>query len=140
MLDKINEQIIRYKKRDDRVASSVLVLLKAELIKEQKAKGKKRTDQQIALSFYRQLEEELEVYMKQNISAKCKALCYQLLVVEPYIPKLLEPDMVDKLVEKYVEENNLTKKDMGKLMKAMIAELGHENSKTINQSARKYLK
>lgn len=141
MLDKINKHIISLKKREDLCGAGVLVLLKAELINNQKAK-KPRPEMDVAQAFYKQLVKSKDLYMELNKSAMAKALCYQMVIVDAYLPKKMDPSAVRYKVEEYFKKNGgvIAKKDMGKVIGALKKALGNENAQRIAQCVKEHVK
>ena len=105
---------------------STLRMLKAELQKLQADKGKavEITDDVYAVikKLIKQRKDAAEQYKAGGANDRAEAELAEIKILEPYLPKQLSDEEIDSLIAEAAKEINATSpKDMGKLMKAVMA-------------------
>ena len=106
---------------------STLRMLKAELQKLQadKGKGVEITDDDVHMVIKRlikQRKEAAEQYAAGGANDRAESELAEIKILEPYLPKQLSDEEIDALIAEAAKEiKAVSPKDMGKLMKAVMA-------------------
>ena len=106
---------------------STLRMLKAELQKLQadKGRGAEITDEDVYTVIRRlikQRKDAAEQYSAGGASERAEEELSEVKILEPYLPKQLGDDELDAMISEAAKEINASSpKDMGKLMKAVMA-------------------
>jgi len=132
-------------RRQDQARLSALRMLKAALMNRAVEKGHELGDdeaRQVVASLVKQRRDSIEQFAKggrQDLVAKETA---EIAVLESYLPPAADPAAVNRAIDEAIAESTATSaKDMGRVMKAVMAKLAGQNvdGKAINELVRKKL-
>jgi len=101
-------------------------------------------DEQILDVIFREVKqrkEAIQEYEKANRQDLVEKEKIQLEVLETYLPQQLTEEELEQIVKETINELNVTsKKEMGKVMKAVLPKVkGRADGKTVNQIAQRLL-
>ena len=139
----VNAAITDAMRRQDPARLSALRMLKAAFVNRSVEKGHDLDDaeaQQVVSSLVKQRKDSIEQFTKggrQDLAVKEAA---EITVLEAYLPPAADPAAVERAVAEAVAETGATSaKDMGRVMKAVMAKLAGQNvdGKTVNELVRK---
>jgi uncharacterized protein YqeY len=132
-------------RKKDQPRLSALRMLKAAFMNREVEKGRALDDneaRQVVTSLVKQRRDSIEQFAKggrQDLVAKETA---EITVLEAYLPPAVDPAAIERAVADAVAETGAASaKDMGKVMKAVMAKLAGQNvdGKAINEQVRKRL-
>ncbi|MBR1658304.1 MAG: GatB/YqeY domain-containing protein [Synergistaceae bacterium] len=125
---------------------STLRMLKAELQKLQadKGKGVEITDDDVhgvIRRLIKQRKDAAEQYKAGGADDRAESELSEIAILEPYLPKQLSDDEIDALISEAAGEIGASSpKDMGKLMKAVMAKAkGQADGSRVKERASAYL-
>jgi len=130
-------------RRQDAARLSALRMLKAAFVNRSVEKGHDLDDaeaRQVVSALVKQRKDSIEQFTnggRPELAAKEAA---EITVLEAYLPPAADPASVDRAVAEAVAETGATSaKDMGRVMKAVMAKLAGQNvdGKTVNELVRK---
>jgi uncharacterized protein YqeY len=139
----VNAAITDAMRRQDAARLSALRMLKAAFVNRSVERGHELDDaeaRQVVGSLVKQRKDSIEQFTKggrQDLATKEEA---EITVLEAYLPPAADPDLVERAVAEAVAETGATSaKDMGRVMKAVMATLAGQNvdGKTVNELVRK---
>ncbi len=139
----VNAAIIDAMRRQDAARLSALRMLKAAFVNRSVEKGHDLDDaeaRQVVSALVKQRKDSIEQFTnggRPELAAKEAA---EITVLEAYLPPAADPASVDRAVAEAVAETGATSaKDMGRVMKAVMAKLAGQNvdGKTVNELVRK---
>jgi uncharacterized protein YqeY len=139
----VNAAITDAMRRQDAARLSALRMLKAAFVNRSVEKGHELDDaeaRQVVGSLVKQRKDSIEQFTKggrQDLATKEEA---EITVLEAYLPPAADPVLVERAVAEAVAETGATSaKDMGRVMKAVMAKLAGQNvdGKTVNELVRK---
>jgi len=132
-------------RRHDPIRLTALRMLKAALTNREVERGRALNDaesQQVVASLVKQRKDSIAQFTaggRQDLADKEAA---EILVLEAYLPPAIDPAAVEQAVADAVRETGASSaKDMGKVMKAVMAKLAGQNvdGKTVNELVRQKL-
>ena len=130
-LELVNKQIDTYKKAGNMAAAGALILLKAALIDNSKAK-KPEPRKGVVIKYLKSLQNQKAEYTKLGVNTELVE--FEISIVEPFAPKApvkLSDEEIKKAVTTYIGSKGFTKKDMGAIMRVMKVNLGDHNGQAI---------
>ena len=139
----VNAAITDAMRRQDAARLSALRMLKAAFVNRSVEKGHDLDDaeaRQVVSALVKQRKDSIEQFTnggRPELAAKEAA---EITVLEAYLPPAADPASVDRAVAEAVAETGATSaKDMGRVMKAVMAKLAGQNvdGKTVNELVRK---
>jgi len=139
----VNAAITDAMRRQDAARLSALRMLKAAFVNRSVERGHELDDaeaRQVVGSLVKQRKDSIEQFTKggrQDLASKEEA---EITVLEAYLPPAADPALVERAVAEAVAETGATSaKDMGRVMKAVMARLAGQNvdGKTVNELVRK---
>ena len=125
---------------------SALRMLKAALMNRDAEKGRPLDDteaRQVVTSLVKQRKDSIEQFAKAGRQDLVDKEAAEIVVLESYLPPAADPAVVDRLVAEAIAETAATSpKDMGRVMKAVMAKLAGQNvdGKTVNELVRARLR
>ena len=132
-------------RRHDPIRLTALRMLKAALTNREVERGRALNDaesQQVVASLVKQRKDSIAQFTsggRQDLADKEAA---EILVLEAYLPPAIDPAAVERAVADAVRETGASSaKDMGKVMKAVMAKLAGQNvdGKTVTELVRQKL-
>jgi len=145
LVDDLNAAIADAMRRHDPIRLTALRMLKAALTNREVERGRALNDaesQQVVASLVKQRKDSIAQFTsggRQDLADKEAA---EILVLEAYLPPAIDPAAVEQAVADAVRETGASSaKDMGKVMKAVMAKLAGQNvdGKTVNELVRQKL-
>ena len=139
----VNAAITDAMRRQDAPRLSALRMLKAAFVNRSVEKGHELDDaeaRQVVSALVKQRKDSIEQFTnggRQDLAAKEAA---EITVLDVYLPPAADPAAVERAVAEAVAETGATSaKDMGRVMKAVMAKLAGQNvdGKTVNELVRK---
>jgi hypothetical protein len=139
----VNAAITDAMRRQDAARLSALRMLKAAFVNRSVERGHELDDaeaRQVVGSLVKQRKDSIEQFTKggrQDLATKEEA---EITVLQAYLPPAADPALVERAVAEAVAETGATSaKDMGRVMKAVMARLAGQNvdGKTVNELVRK---
>jgi uncharacterized protein YqeY len=114
MLNDINDKILNAKKMGDKFTSNSLVMVKSELLNNQKTE-KPKEDEEVVRSYVKKLNKSLEAFKGTN---QYDDLVREYELVKGLLPAEVSEEDIRFVVNKYVLDNP-EEKNMGKVMGSM---------------------
>jgi uncharacterized protein YqeY len=145
LVDEVTNAIADAMRRHDAPRLTALRLLKAAIMNREVEKGRALDDaesRQVVQSLVKQRRDAIEQFLKggrQDLADKDTA---EIAVLESYLPPAADPAIVEQAIAQAISETGATSaKDMGRVMKAVMARLAGQNvdGKTVNALVRKAL-
>ena len=145
LADEVTTAIADAMRRHDAPRLSALRLLKAAIMNREVEKGRGLDDvesRQVVQSLVKQRRDAIEQFLKggrQDLADKDAA---EITILESYLPPALDAGAIDQAVAQAIAETGATSpKDMGRVMKAVMAKLAGQNvdGKAVNELVRKTL-
>jgi uncharacterized protein YqeY len=139
----VNAAITDAMRRQDAPRLSALRMLKAAFVNRSVERGHELDDaeaRQVVGSLVKQRKDSIEQFTKggrQDLATKEEA---EITVLEAYLPPAADPALVERAVADAVAETGAASaRDMGRVMKAVMAKLAGQNvdGKTVNELVRK---
>src|SRR6185436_11686279 len=121
---------------------SALRMLKAALMNREVEKGRGLDDheaQQVVTSLVKQRKDSIEQFTKGGRQDLVDKEAAEIIVLESYLPPAIDPSILQNAVAEAVSETGATSpKDLGKVMKAVMAKLAGQNvdGKIVNELVR----
>ena len=125
---------------------SALRMLKAALMNREVEKGRSLDDnesRQVVTSLVKQRKDSIEQFTKGGRQDLADKEAAEIVVLESYLPPAADPVVVERAVTEAIAETAATSpKDIGRVMKAVMAKLAGQNvdGKAVNESVRAKLK
>jgi uncharacterized protein YqeY len=95
----------------------------------------------ILIKYGKELKESIEEFKKVGKNEEAEQHEKELNIVSEFLPKQLSPEEIKSIVQNTIEELGATSiKDMGKVMKDVIAKHPGVDGKIVNQFVREILK
>jgi uncharacterized protein YqeY len=132
-------------RQQDAARLSALRMLKAALMNRAVEKGRELDDadaRQVVGSLVKQRRDSIEQFTKGGRQDLVDKETAEIAVLEAYLPPAADPALIERAVtEAIVETGAASPKDLGRVMKAVMARLAGQNvdGKTINELVRKKL-
>ena len=145
LVEQISKDIADAMKARDQVKLSALRMLKAALMNGEVAKGRALEDseaQQVLSSLIKQRRDSIEQFTTAGRTDLVDKERAELAILEHYAPPAVTAEEVDRAVDTAIRETGAgSGKDMGKVMKAVMAALAGRSvdGKTVNEVVRKKL-
>ena len=145
LIDDVQAAMADAMRKQARERLSALRMLKAALVNREVAKGRALDDnesRQVVTALVKQRRDSIEQFThggRQDLADKEAA---EIAVLESYLPAAADPAAVERAVlETIAETGAASPKDMGRVMKAVMAKLSGQNvdGKTVNELVRKNL-
>jgi uncharacterized protein YqeY len=143
--DDVSQAIADAMRRQDSARLSALRMLKAALVNRAVEKGRDLDDaeaRQVVTTLVKQRRESVEQFAKggrQDLVSKETA---EIAVLEAYLPPAADPALVDRAIAEAIAETGaVSLKDIGRVMKAVMARLAGQtvDGKSINDLVRQKL-
>jgi uncharacterized protein YqeY len=130
--DKIISDLTTAMKAKDANRTSVLRMVKANLMNKQIEKGVDLTDEEIIKALQtlvKQRRDSIEQYEKAGRAELAEKEKAELIVIEDYLPQSAPPEEIEKAVEEAISETGAGSiKEMGAVMKAAQAKLAGKSA------------
>ncbi|MFA6548542.1 MAG: GatB/YqeY domain-containing protein [Candidatus Margulisiibacteriota bacterium] len=142
MFNKINEDLKAAMKAKDEVKLSVLRMMKSKVLYVN-ARGDLPEAEVIKIinKYAKDLKESIEEFRKVGREVEVKKIEQELAIVQAYLPKALSPDEIKALVQQTIQKVGAASiKDMGNVMKAVLAKAPSADGKLVSQFVRELLK
>ena len=145
IVDGLNAAIADAMRQHDPIRLTALRMLKTALTNREVERGRALTDAeslQVVASLVKQRKDSISQFEgagRQDLADKEAA---EIRVLETYLPPAVEPAAVEQAVADAVRETGAASpKDMGRVMKAVMAKLAGQNvdGKTVNELVRRKL-
>ena len=142
LFEKINSDLQAAMKARDELRLSVLRMVKSKVLYVN-ARGDLPEDEIIKIinKYAKDLKEGIEEFKKVGRSAEVERGEKELLIVQEYLPRQLSPEEAKALVLQVISESGATSiKEMGKVMKEVLARNPTIDGKLVSQLVRDTLK
>jgi uncharacterized protein YqeY len=145
LIDAVQAAMVDAMRKQARERLSALRMLKAALVNREIEKGRALDDtesRQVVTALVKQRRDSIEQFTRggrQDLADKEGA---EIAVLESYLPAAADPAVVERaVVETIAETGAASPRDMGRVMKAVMAKLSGQNvdGKTVNELVRKKL-
>jgi len=127
LTDRLSDDLKLAMKARDQLRMDAIRMVKAAL-KNKEFELKKELDEaemsRVLLTLVKQRKEAAELYQKGKREDLADKELKEIVIIEGYLPKALSQEEIVKIVESAIQESGpVTMKDMGKVMKAVMAKL-----------------
>jgi hypothetical protein len=142
LFNKINNDLKNAMKVRDELRLSVLRMMKSKVLYVN-ARGDLPDTEiiKILTKYGKDIKESIEEFKKVGRLVEVERSEKELKIVQEYLPKELSPDEIKSLVQQAVAETGATSiKEMGNVMKAVLAKSPGIDGKLVNQFVREILK
>jgi len=145
LVDEVGTAIADAMRQHDAVRLSALRMLKAAFMNKSVEKKRDLDDteaRQIVAALVKQRKDSIEQFTKGGRDDLARKEAAEIVVLEAYLPAAVDPAAVDDAVEAAIAETGDTSpKDMGRVMKAVMAKLAGQtvDGKTVNELVRRKL-
>jgi len=145
LIDTLSQAIADATRARDRVRLGALRMAKAALMNREVEKGRPLDDtesQQVIVSLIKQRRDSIEQFQKFGRDELARKEQAEIGVLEAYLPPPLDPAAVDRAVVEAIEETGASSaKDVGRVMKAVMAKLAGQavDGKAVNELVRRKL-
>jgi len=142
LFSKINTALQKALKDRDALRLGVLRMVKSKILYVN-ARGELEDAEiiKIITKYSKELKESIEEFIKVGRTADAETVKKELAIVSEYLPKELSPDEIKSLVQTVIQELGAsTLKEMGNVMKAVMAKQPGIDGKLVNQFVRELLK
>jgi uncharacterized protein YqeY len=145
LIDTLTQAIADATRARDRVRLGALRMAKAALMNREVEKGRPLDDtesQQVIVSLIKQRRDSIEQFQKFGRDDLARKEQAEIGVLEAYLPPPLDPAAVDRAVVEAIEETGASSaKDVGRVMKAVMAKLAGQavDGKAVNELVRRKL-
>jgi uncharacterized protein YqeY len=145
LVDDVTAAIAEAMRKQDSVRLAPLRMLKAAFMNKSVEKGRELDDaeaRQVVSSLVKQRKDSIEQFTKGGRKDLADKEAGEITVLEAYLPPATDPAAVDQAVAGAIAETGATSaKDMGRVMKAVMAKLAGQNvdGKTVNELVRRKL-
>ena len=145
LVDQVGTAIADAMRQHDAVRLSALRMLKAAIMNKSVEKKRDLDDaeaQQVVAALVKQRRDSIEQFTKGGRDDLARKEAAEIVVLEAYLPAAADPAAVDDAVAAAIAETGATSpKDMGRVMKAVMAKLAGQNvdGKTVNELVRRKL-
>ncbi|GIV43605.1 MAG: aspartyl-tRNA amidotransferase subunit B [Bacteroidia bacterium] len=145
--EKINEDLKVAMKAKDEKSLRGIRAIKAAIILAETAEGRSSkdltTEEEIAVlqKLIKQRKESLDIYIQNGKQDLAKIEQEEIEVIERYLPQPLSQEELETLIKETIQEQNaITIKDMGKVMKALAPKImGRADNKWVAELIKKLL-
>ena len=145
LADDVGAAITDAMRRKDAARLSALRMLKAAFMNREVEKGRALDDgelRQVVQSLVKQRRDSIEQFTKGGRQDLVDKETAEIAVLETYLPAAADPALIDRAVTEAISETGATSaKDMGRVMKAVMAKLAGQtiDGKSVNDLVRKKL-
>jgi uncharacterized protein YqeY len=145
LADDVSAAITDAMRRKDAPRLSALRMLKAAFMNREVEKGRALDDgeaRQVVQSLVKQRRDSIEQFIKGGRQDLVDKETAEIAVLESYLPAAADPAIIDRAVAEAIAETGATSaKDMGRVMKAVMARLAGQtiDGKSVNELVRKKL-
>jgi uncharacterized protein len=145
LADEVGAAITDAMRRKDAPRLSALRMLKAAFMNREVEKGRALDDgemRQVVQSLVKQRRDSIEQFVKGGRQDLVDKETAEIAVLESYLPPAADPALIDRAVTEAIAESGATSaKDMGRVMKTVMAKLAGQtiDGKTVNELVRKKL-
>jgi uncharacterized protein len=145
LAEDVNRAITDAMKAKDAPRLVALRMLKAALMNREVERGRALDDteaRQVVAALVKQRRDSIEQFTKGGRKDLADKETAEIVILESYLPPALDPDELEKAVENAITSTGATSaKDMGKVMKAVMADLAGKtvDGKTVNELVRRKL-
>ena len=137
--DELSESMKAAMRSRDKKRLSVLRMVLSEL-KVADASGKEVDDLAVVKSYARKLKKAAEEYDGLGRQDRADEARAEMAIVEEFLPAQMGEEQLDELVAKLIEDNSYGPRDLGKVMKAVMAQYGDQvDGRTVQQIAKQKL-
>lgn len=140
--DRLSEDLKQAMKARDQLRMDVIRMIKAAVLNKELEIKKSLDDAEmsrIMTQLIKQRKESVEQYQKAKRDDLAGKELKEISIIEGYLPKALSPDEVTQIIEAVIRETGATTlKDMGNVMKAVMARLAGQavDGKQLSESVR----
>lgn len=121
--DTLTEGVQRAMRGGDKERLSVLRMLLSEL-QVAEASGREFEESAVVKSYAKKLRNTADQYKELNLPNEARKAEAELAIVEEFMPRQMEPSEVEGIVARIIEENDYGPRDLGRVMKAVMAAHG----------------
>jgi uncharacterized protein YqeY len=142
LFNQINADLKKAMLAKDEVKLSVLRMMKSKVLYVN-ARGDLPEAEVLKIinKYAKDLKESIEEFKKVGRDADAKKIEQELEIVQTYLPKELSPEETKTLVQQTIQETGAASiKDMGSVMKAVLAKAPSADGKLVSQFVREILK
>ena len=145
LADEVGAAITDAMRRKDAPRLSALRMLKAAFMNREVEKGRALDDgemRQVVQSLVKQRRDSIEQFVKGGRQDLVDKETAEIAVLESYLPPAADPALIDRAITEAITESGATSaKDMGRVMKTVMAKLAGQtiDGKTVNELVRKKL-
>jgi uncharacterized protein YqeY len=145
LADEVGAAITDAMRRKDAARLSALRMLKAAFMNREVEKGRALDDgelRQVVQSLVKQRRDSIEQFSKGGRQDLVDKETAEIAVLESYLPAAADPELIDRAVTEAITETGATSaKDMGRVMKTVMAKLAGQtiDGKSVNDLVRKKL-
>jgi uncharacterized protein YqeY len=145
IVDEVSAAIADAMRKQDAARLSALRMLKAAFMNRSIEKGRALDDteaRQVVTSLVKQRRDSIDQFTKGGRQDLADKEAAEIGVLESYLPPAADPAAVERAVAEAIAETGAASpKDMGRVMKAVMARLAGQNvdGKTVNELVRKRL-
>ena len=145
LVDEVTNAIADAMRRHDAPRLTALRLLKAAIMNREVEKGRgldEAESRQVVQSLVKQRRDAIEQFLKGGRKDLADKDAAEIAILESYLPPAADPAVVEQAIAQSITETGATSpKDMGRVMKAVMARLAGQNvdGKTVNELVRKTL-
>jgi uncharacterized protein YqeY len=145
LAEDVNRAITDAMKAKDAPRLVALRMLKAALMNREVERGRALDDteaRQVVAALVKQRRDSIEQFTKGGRKDLADKETAEIVILESYLPPPLDADELEKAVENAITSTGATSaKDMGKVMKAVMADLAGKtvDGKTVNELVRRKL-
>lgn len=140
--DRLSEDLKQAMKARDQLRMDVIRMIKAAVLNKELEIKKSLDDAEMSrvmTTLVKQRKESVEQYQKAKRDDLAGKELKEISIIEGYLPKALSPDEVSQIIEAVIRETGAaTLKDMGNVMKAVMARLAGQavDGKQLSESVR----
>ena len=145
LTEKVNAEISAAMKAKDAPRLSALRMVKAAIMNKEVEKGRSLDDGevvQVVTSLVKQRRDSIEQFTKGGRKDLADKETAEIVVLESYLPPALDAAELERVVDSAIASTGATSaKDMGKVMKAVMADLAGKtvDGKAVNELVRRKL-
>ena len=145
LLDDVQAAMADAMRKQARERLSALRMLKAALVTRDVEKGRALDDtesRQVVTALVKQRRDSIEQFTRGGRQDLADKEAAEIAVLESYLPAAADPAAVERaVIEAIAETGAASPKDIGRVMKAVMAKLSGQNvdGKTVNELVRKKL-
>jgi hypothetical protein len=145
LMNDVSSAIAEAMRRQDAVRLGTLRMLKAALMNREVERGRALDadeERQVVSSLVKQRKDSIDQFTKGGRDDLARKEAAEITVLEAYLPPAVDPAVIEQTVADAIAEVGATSpKDMGKVMKAVMARLSGQtvDGKVVNEMVRRKL-